>query len=189
MLGVSLYVDGQPGTVKALSLVVPPSRDAWVVISGWQQLSVCKDSEISLPCMKATHQDTMLARFLIDIGGKRSCNFHFGLMILNWAVTSAYCCIRTIWVTGYLFPLPDTAIAAINCTFWNHWEKLDQGCNVVKKPWRRTTSWFRWGFFSLLWFIRNNSLARPVWPAWKQEIWTGNTKKEWTKECEFSPSN
>lgn len=34
MLGVSLYVDGQPGTVKALSLVVPPSRDAWVVISG-----------------------------------------------------------------------------------------------------------------------------------------------------------
>lgn len=29
-----LYVDGQPGTVKALSLVVPPSRDPWVVISG-----------------------------------------------------------------------------------------------------------------------------------------------------------
>lgn len=150
MLGVSLYVDGQPGTVKALSLVVPPSRDAWVVISGWQQLSVCKDSEISLPCMKATHQDTMLVRFLIDIGGKRSCNFHFGLMILNWAVTSAYCCIRTIWVTGYLFPLPDTAIAAINCTFWNHWEKLDQGGNVVKKPWRRTTSWFLWVFFPAL---------------------------------------
>lgn len=94
--------------------------------------------------MKATHQDTMLVRFLIDIGGKRSCDFHFWVndlelssdfsILLHKDHMSDWLKVLLIAFSGDIRFLPDTAIAAINWTFWNHWEKLDQGGNVMKKP-------------------------------------------------------